>query len=147
MEIRNPNYADEVRRIFAQAGFMTYLGVQLADVGAGWAETMLTIEDRHLQHDGYIHAGVQATMADHTSGAARFTVLAQGEYVLTVEYKMNFLRAAKGEQLRCRAEILKPGKTITVVEGSVFALKGDQSILVSKGMFTLAVLQRRQVAH
>ena len=93
-----PN-ADEVNRIFRSAPFIADLGLQLDSLEPGACTSVLLLEQRHLQEDGFVHAGVQATMADHTAGAAAATLLSPAQIVLTAEFKINLLRAAKGERL------------------------------------------------
>ncbi|MCB8942601.1 MAG: PaaI family thioesterase [Ardenticatenaceae bacterium] len=132
MTPQNPNYQSVIRGIFAEAGFISELGVELREVGPGWCETALAVAPRHWQQNGFIHAGVQATMADHTAGAAAATLMAAGQMVLTVEFKINLLRPAVGEQLRCRAEVVKAGKRISFVEAAVYASDNDESKLVAK---------------
>jgi uncharacterized protein (TIGR00369 family) len=56
-------------------------------------ETTLNIEDRHLQQHGFVHAGVIATIADHTAGGAARTASGERD-VITIEFKINFLRPA-----------------------------------------------------
>ncbi len=142
METRNPGYREMVERVFRQAGFVRDLGVELADVGPGWCETTLAIGPRHLQQDGLVHAGVQATLGDHTAGAAAATLVAANEYVLTLEFKINLWRAARGTQLVCRGEVVKPGKSFSFVESSVFVVHADRREQVSSVLATIAVLER-----
>lgn len=138
---QNPDYITVIRDIFRQAPFIQYLGIELVEVGPGWCETMLTARPEHFQQDGFFHAGVQATLADHTAGAAAATLMAPGEIVLTAEFKINLLRPAQGERLRGRAEVLRAGKTLTVVESSVYAQSQNQEKLVAKAMVTLALVR------
>ncbi len=133
-------FREHVRAIFERAPFIGDLGVVLSDLGPGWCESILRIAPKHLQQDGYIHAGVQATIADHTAGGAAGTVAKAGDLVLTVEFKINLLRPALGDRLRCRATVLRDGRTITVVESEVFARKDAEEKLVSKAMVTLALV-------
>jgi uncharacterized protein (TIGR00369 family) len=140
-ESREP-ISEEVRRIFDQAPFVADLGIVLERIAPGECETSLRLERRHLQQDGFAHAGVQATLADHTAGAAAATLIGPSEFVLTVEFKINLLRPAHGERLRCRATVLKPGSRIDVVESEVWTEDGGESKLVAKAMVTLAVLAR-----
>jgi uncharacterized protein (TIGR00369 family) len=139
---RGPVAGDELQRIFDQAPFVADLGLRLEAVGPGECETSLELEPRHLQQDGFVHAGVQAALADHTAGAAAATLVGPSEYVLTVEFKINLLRPARGERLRCRASVLKPGARIDVVESEIRAEEGGESRLVSKALVTLVVLAR-----
>lgn len=139
---QNPHYIQVVQGIFQKAPFIHHLGIELVDVGPGWCETALTARPEHFQQDGFFHAGVQATLADHTAGAAAGTLMALGEIVLTAEFKINLLRPAQGERLRGRAEVLRAGKTLTVVESAVYAQSQNQEKLVAKAMVTLALVRR-----
>ena len=138
MQTRNPEYKTFVRDIFKLAPYIQSLGVELVDLGIGWVETVLEIRPNHLQHSGVVHAGVQATMADHTAGAAAATLVAPNTNVLTIEFKINLLRAARGEKLLCRAQVLKSGRTITVVESTVHAVQNNQRRLASKATVTIS---------
>jgi uncharacterized protein (TIGR00369 family) len=143
LESANPNYRKAVEHGFRDAAFISSVGIELADVGPGWCESVLRIEPRHLQHTGVIHAGVQTTMADHTAGAAAISLTREDELILTVEFKVHLLRPGQGDILWCRADVLKPGKTFHVVESEVYARTGDRNTLVSKLTGTMAVLPRR----
>ena len=142
MHIKNPQYREDVQRIFDSAGFIHALGIQLTDVGPGWCETHLDVTPHHLQQTNIVHAGVLATLADHTAGAAGSTVLAPNEYVLTVEFKINLLRPARAQRLWCRGQILKAGRMITVAESEVFAASDAATKLVAKATVTLAMLKK-----
>lgn len=134
----SPNLV-ELRRIFDSAPFVADLGIQLASAGEGACETVLPLQTRHLQQDGFVHAGVQATMADHTAGAAAGTLLRPGEIVLTAEFKIHLLRPARGERLWCAAKVLKAGRRLSVVESEVFCETGPKRVLVSKAIATMAI--------
>ncbi|MFQ5612452.1 MAG: PaaI family thioesterase [Anaerolineae bacterium] len=140
MNIEGPGYDQTVQDLFDQAAFVADLGIKLHSIGLGWCETRLEILPRHLQQDRFIHAGVQATMADHTAGAAAGTLMQEGQIVLTVEFKINLLRPAVGESLRCRGTVLKPGRTLTVAESEVWASRQGQEKLVAKATVTLALV-------
>ena len=141
MRIKNPKYREDIARIFESAGHIQALGIHLTDVGPGWCETHLDVAPHHLQQTNIVHAGVLATLADHTAGAAGSTLLAPDEYVLMVEFKINLLRAARTDRLWCRGQVLKAGRMITVAESEVFATSGAETKLVAKATVTLAVLK------
>ncbi len=134
---------EELEQIFNAAPFMANLGIRLVSIGSGTCETELDVELRHLQQDGFVHAGVQATMADHTAGGAAATLIEPGHTVLTVEFKINLLRVAKGERLTCRSKVLKPGSQLIVVESEVLCENEETSKLVSKTTASIAVVRGR----
>ena len=136
----NPDFGQGVEQIFARARFVSRLGIEYVDCGPGWCETRMPVDEEVTQHDGYVHAGAIATMADHTAGASGYTLAAAGHIVLTVEYKINLLRPGVGDALRCRAEVLRPGRTATVCESSVYAIADGEEKLIAKALVTLALV-------
>ena len=134
---------DEAQRVLEDAPFIRALGLQAEHVAPGEIITRLVCRPDHQQHDGFIHAGVLGTMADHSAGAAAATLLSPGQMVLTAEYKLNLLRPAQGQSMVCEARVLKPGRTLTVVESEVWAeSEGGPRKLVAKATVTLAVMTR-----
>ena len=134
---------ETLRSGFRQAPFIAHLGIELDNLGHGFCEASLAIQPWHLQQTNVVHAGAIATLADHCAGAAASTGLQSGEYVVTAEYKINLLRGARGEKLRCRAEVLKPGRRLAVVEAQVWSEAGGRSELVAKLNATMAVVTQR----
>lgn len=135
---------EDYRRRFAQAPFVADLGMQLSSIGGGACETWLEIAPRHLQQHGTVHAGVIATLIDHTAGAAATTTVGEGRYVMTAEFKVSLLRPTRGGRLTCRARVLKPGRQVCFVEAEVYG-EGEgegagEPRLVAKGSATMAVL-------
>jgi uncharacterized protein (TIGR00369 family) len=131
--------------IFRKAAFVADLGMRLESIEPGVCVSSLGISARHLQQDRFIHAGVQATMADHTAGAAAASLVEADETVLTIEYKINLLRPAMGQALRCKSTVLRPGRTVIVAESEVYTLgAGDSEKLTSKATITLAVVKRTE---
>jgi uncharacterized protein (TIGR00369 family) len=138
---RNRDYEAKVRAIVEKAAFVGDVGVVVTQMGPGWCESSLDVRPRHLQQNGYVHAGVLATMGDHTAGAAAGTLVGADEGVLTIEFKMNFLRAALAERVRCRSQVLRHGRRLSVVESELFAqAQGKDEKLVAKMTVTLAIV-------
>ena len=128
--------AESVQNIFYSANFIRDLNIQLDKVSEGTCETSLIVQDRLRQQHGFIHGGVIATMADHTAGGAARSVSGEKD-VLTVEFKINYLRPAIGDRLRCTASVLRGGKTVIVAEALVYACNGEEETLVAKLTETL----------
>jgi uncharacterized protein (TIGR00369 family) len=130
---------DTVRGFIRAAPFMVDLGVEALDVGEGRMTTTMAIAPRHLQHTGQVHAGVMASLADHSMGAAAQTMAPADHWVLTAELKTSMLRAARGQRLVCQAQVLRAGRRLSFTEAEVYAEDGDRRTLVMKASATMAV--------
>ena len=109
-------------------GFIQYCRFTVDEIEHGFFQSRVAILEHHRQQDGFIHAGVMATMADHTAGYAGFTTVSEEFQILTIEFKINFLKPAHGEALVCRSNIIRGGKQIILAESEVFDIhKGEES--------------------
>ncbi len=140
MNPRDPEYAARVAALFERAPFVGHLGIELTGCGPGWCEARMVLGPQHMQQTGVVHAGALATLNDHTCGGAAQTLLGADEHIVSVEFKNNMLRGATGQALECRAEVLKQGRSIAVVEARCYAVAGETRQLVSSMTCTLMVL-------
>jgi uncharacterized protein (TIGR00369 family) len=131
----------ELRAFFALSPFMQDLGVCPTGVGAGTVATALDIAPRHHQHTGQVHAGVMATLADHSMGAAAQTLAPAGFWAITAELKTSLLRPGKGERLVCEAVVIKAGRSLSFTEAAVYAESQGQRTLVMKASATMALVK------
>ena len=131
---------ETARKVFRAAPFVADVGIEPTAIGRGEIETTLTLQPRHLQHGGQVHAGVITTMADHSAGAAAFTMTEGAASVVTADLRMSLLRAAKGERLVCRAWVVKPGRQIMFTEAEIYCVTGGESQLVARFSATMAVV-------
>ena len=127
---------DNVQGIFNRASFIQHLGIELKEVSDGACKLEMNTREEHMQQHGFIHAGVLATFADHAAGGAARSAVAEGNDVITIEFKVNFLRPASGGKLTCVARVLRAGKTVVVAESEVYS--GET--IVTKLTSTLAVI-------
>jgi uncharacterized protein (TIGR00369 family) len=109
------------REMFLRASFIQWMGIELLRIEDGVCETKLEVTKEMLQQDGFAHAGIVTTLADHSCGGAVGSLLNEGEHVLTAELKTSFLRAAKSSTLYCRAECLKRGRSLAFGEATVYS--------------------------
>jgi len=123
-------------------GFAGYCGFTLTRLARGHVDSRLEIRPEHRNTDSaIIHGGVVATMADHTAGCAGYSTVPLGMRLATLSFTIHFLRAAVGTELVCRARVVKPGKTIIVVDADVEAGHEGLRTLVSRATVTLIAAQ------
>jgi uncharacterized protein (TIGR00369 family) len=120
-----------------QRGFSRFCGFQVAKMAKGSLESVVTITEHHRTQDNFIHAGVIATMSDHTAGYAAYTLVPEHVRILTVEFKVNFFKPAYGNALNCRAEVISHGRQILVAQATVFDIRDRAEKMVSRSTVTL----------
>ena len=129
----NPLFVEEIKRSFGQQTIMRLIGAELSDVQPGVVEITLPYRADLTQQHGYLHAGIVTTVADSACGYAAFSLMPAGSEVLSVEFKVNLLRPARGEKFIARAAVIKAGKTLTVVRADVFGIgsSGDRELVAT----------------
>ncbi|MFT3883389.1 MAG: PaaI family thioesterase [Gemmatales bacterium] len=110
----NTSFERRVRDSFARQKVMETLGAVMSRVDEGMVEITLPYRVELTQQHGFLHAGIVATILDSACGYAAFSLMPADVAVLTVEYKINLMRPAKGERFVARARVVRPGKTVTV---------------------------------
>ena len=103
---------------------MLHLGAELSALGPGDVEIRVAFRPELTQQHHFFHAGVTGAIADTACGYAAYTLMPADSSVLTVEYKMNLLAPADGEELIARARVVRAGKTLTICLADVFVRKG-----------------------
>ena len=106
---------------------MRHLGARLLQAAPGLCEVALPYSDRVTQQQGGVHGGAMGALADIAGGYAALTVVPEGMEVSTVEYKVNFLAAFQGGELRATGRVVKAGRRIIVTSAEVLHLAADGS--------------------
>lgn len=139
---RNPSFAEEIAQSFARQRIMSLIGASLSRIEPGLVEISLPYRADLAQQHGYVHAGIVATIADSACGYAAYSLMPADSEVLSVEFKVNLLRPAQGEMFVATAEVIKSGKTLTVVRADVVGITGEHRELVATMLGTMMCLTR-----
>jgi uncharacterized protein (TIGR00369 family) len=97
-----------------------WLGTEITGFSVGNTMLELNLRAEMMQQNGFAHGGIVSYLADNAITFAGGSVL--GTNVLTSEFKINYLRPAKGERLIARAEVLHVGKRQAVVRCDVYVI-------------------------
>ncbi len=142
-EAADAQFAARVRDSFARQTIMELIGAELVSVAPGEVVIELPYRADLCQQHGYFHAGVTSIIADSAGGYAAFSLFPADASVLTVEFKINLLSPADGERLRAVGQVVKPGRTLTVCDVAVYAIKDGEARLCAKLAQTLMCLAGR----
>ena len=143
LEPQDPAFESRVRDSFAAQAVMRTLSAELVSIEPGEVGIEFPYNTELTQQDGFIHAGISATVMDSACGYAAFTLMPAESRVLTIEFKINLLAPAAGERFRALGRVRKPGRSVTVSEGELYASSGAGDRLVATMTGTLMTLYPR----
>ncbi len=138
--ISDPHFAERVRASFERQNAMSLIRASLPVIEHGRTEIHLPHWQGVEQQHGFVHGGVVGMIADSAAGYAAMTLVSASASVLTVEYKMNLVAPADGEQLIARGKVVRPGRTLIITQAEVFALKDGQETLCALMQQTIMVM-------
>ena len=119
-----------------QSAFSEMLGCRLQRLETGVAEVALALEP-HLRNRGNVmHGGAIFSLVDISMGLACSSAHGFDQRSVTIECKINYMRAVAEGEVLCTATVIHPGRRTLVVEAEV--RQGDK--LVAKAQGTFAVL-------
>lgn len=129
-----PDYIAEARK----TPYIIHNGIELTEYGEGYCCARMKIEEHHKNLHGTVHGGSIFSLADTVAG---YTAMTDGTVISTLNATINYFHAVSdSEYLYCKGEIVKSGKTITVVR-TVFY--DDNEKIVGDASFSCFNLRKR----
>jgi uncharacterized protein (TIGR00369 family) len=125
---------------------MHTLGIVIVRLAPGEVELAMLHSPALTQQNGFIHAGIITAGLDNACGVAAFTLMPREADILTVEFKTTLLAPARGERFVFKAEVVKPGRTLTFCEAKAFAEQDGKSTLIATMTGTLMAMLPRVTA-
>ena len=133
----DPQFATRIRASFQRQKAMALIGASLTVVEPGQVEVALPWREDLTQQKGFIHGGIIGMIADTACGYAAYSLMPADSSLVTVEYKINILAPARGA-LVARGEVIRPGRTLTVTRGEVYAEDGKHIASMQQTLMMLA---------
>jgi uncharacterized protein (TIGR00369 family) len=126
------------KRVLQEQPFSQFLGAELLSFEQGRAVLGLAVRPEFLQQHGFVHGGIVSYLLDNAITFVGGSLL--GPNVVTVEFKVNYLRPAKGERLVATATSESSGGRLAVCHCEVLAIEGGRESRCAVGQGTIAVL-------
>lgn len=137
MPTPNPEYVTRLKKLVKEAPYPSHMNMELAGIDMDTAVVELTLGEYHMQPFGIVHGGVLATMIDTATFWAAFLRLPDGDGLVNVDLKLNYLKAVEKGVLRAEGKCLRFGRSVSYAESSVVDEAGE---LVAHGTSTLMAL-------
>ena len=150
MQADDATYEQRTRDSFSRQNAMQTLGATLESVTPGRVTIAMAHRDSLTQQHGFIHAGMLAAALDSACGYAAFSLMPADAAVLTIEFKINLLAPARGPRFRFEGVVVKPGRTISVVEGRALQFDTDgtaEKLIATMSATVMTVRGREALKH
>jgi uncharacterized protein (TIGR00369 family) len=138
--IANTHFAKRVRESFDRQNVTHLIRATLPVIEHGRTEIHLPHWEGIEQQHGFVHGGIVGTIADSAAGYAAMTVVPASASVLTVEFKLNLVAPADGQNLVARGQVVRPGRTLIVTKAEVFAVNDGKETLCALMQQTIMVM-------
>lgn len=136
-----PAAQELIRRGIQSSAYTTAMGTRLRHFEPGRVEIELDLRPDLAQHHGQAHGAVIGYLADTVSAWAASSVAGD---VVTAEYKINFLTAARGQMLWARGDVLRAGKRQVIVRADVYANHEGHDTHVATALATIAPIGHKE---
>lgn len=131
---------EKIKQSFDKQGLMKTFNAKLIAVEKGQVKITCDFSEGLTQQHGFFHAGVATSIVDSACGYAALTMMPDDMEVLSVEFKINFMKPAKTDKLVAIGKVLQAGKMLTICEGYVY--DSSEEKLISKMMATMIGVKR-----
>lgn len=138
----NAQIESKIRNSFNSQTFMRSIKAALLVVKEGYIEIGLPFNKDYMQHTQFIHGSVVAGIADTACGYACISLAQEHEEMLTLEYKINFLKPARGSYLTAKAKVFKNGERIKV---SICEVTNEKAQIIALMTASVMVNSNRQL--
>jgi acyl-CoA thioesterase len=139
IEPLEPELEKTIRARLAANPFIKFVGIQVPQLGQGYARFVLPFKGELTNSIGLLQGGMLSALADEAVAFALYSLVKDGETINTVEMKINFLGAVKEGEVTAEAHITKRGRTISL--GEAVVRQGER--LVAKAMCTYIHLAKK----
>jgi uncharacterized protein (TIGR00369 family) len=139
--VRDPNYVARVKVAFSRQGFLRHIDVRVEEIAPGRCVIAADFRNELAQQNGFFHGGLLGTIADAAGAGSAATLIEAQQWLLTAEYKINFLNPARGPRLRAVGEVVRAGRSLTVSQVNLYAVdETGQEQLCALATVTLMTL-------
>ena len=129
---------DGIAAKLANNPIVNFMSIGLREVTSGEATLVLKHREELRNSMGLLQGGILGVLADVAGGVSLYSVLSDPLQVVipTVEFKLNFLRPAKGGDLVARGRVVHSGRQIAVCQVEIFS---EDGVLLATGVFTYMI--------
>ena len=113
------------------------LGWKLLEIEPGRVKAEFTAREDFVNPTGNVQGGLLAAMLDDAMGPAGFSLLDETQFAPTLEFKINFMRAARPGKLIGEGRVVHQTKSTFFLAGE---LRTEDGTLIATGTATARIV-------
>ena len=118
---------------FAASAYSRHLGIEPLHIENGEARVRLALTDELRNRHQKLHGGALFSLVDIAMGLACSSSRGFDNQSVTIECKINYIRAVAEGEVICTAKVLHAGRRTLVVEADV--MQGENLVAKAQGTF------------
>ena len=130
---------DLIKQGVNNMGIARLLGMRIEALEDGIGRVSIQGNERLMHPQQIVHGGVIFTLADTAMSMALISVIPPGTRFSTIEAKINFLVPVRAGELLAEASIVQQGRSIAVLEATVYNLYDDARTAVARILGTFSI--------
>lgn len=111
------------------------LQIEVGEITADACVTYIPLTDKLARLGGIVSGQALMALADTTMVLATAGAFGEFKPVATTNFNCQFLRPGVGDQIQCRAEIVRAGKSLAYVEAHLTALPSAKAVARCQATF------------
>jgi uncharacterized protein (TIGR00369 family) len=115
------------------SNFSRLLGIRILRAENGEAELRMTMQEQMLNLHGRMHGGALFSLLDTALGQASHSLFGGEAGSMTLECKINYIRAVEDGEVVCIAKVINAGRKVHVIEAR--ASQGDKLVASAQATF------------
>jgi uncharacterized protein (TIGR00369 family) len=124
LQTLNPDHIKAVLDLINHGPYIKLLSMRISDMGKGFANVEIDIENKHLNPFGGIHGGVYSSLIDTATFWAVYCDVEENAGLISLDVKVDNLAPVKEGHLVVEGKRIKAGKTICIAEAVIIDGKG-----------------------
>ncbi|WP_439860578.1 PaaI family thioesterase [Pseudomonas sp. MBLB4136] len=115
------------------SAFSKLLGMTIDKAENGESQVRMSMQDHLLNLHGRMHGGALFSLIDTALGQASHSLFGGQAGSMTLECKVNYIRAVEEGEIICNARVLNAGRKVHVLEARV--QQGDKLVATAQATF------------
>ena len=138
----NPNFKEDIEAFVLQMPIVRFIQLRFVAVEHGRVEISIPYQEELSFTPGSFQAGPIGMLMDIAACSAVGTKLPAGWAFSTIDFTTKILAPATGERFLARGRAVSSGKTVSVGEAKVYAVREGRETLCATGLVTTRNFKR-----